>query len=87
MIRKAFDDFKDFFGRDYIVVFVAIFTVLTIVILSSIDELIKSVNELWLYVGAISGSISVDKKSKIYKELGFRMACIDFVKLGNFEEK
>ena len=53
----------------------------------AIDELVKSVNELWLYVNAISGSISIDKKSKIYKELEFRMACIDFAKLGNFEEK
>jgi len=50
----------------------------------AIGELIKTVNELWLYVGAIDSAILADKKSKIYKELEFRKAYIEFAKLGNF---
>ena len=54
---------------------------------NAIDELIKSVNELWLYISAIDRAIASDKKSSVYKELEHRKACIEFVKLGNFEEK
>ena len=50
-------------------------------------QLVKDVNELFLYINAIDSSLSQDKKSKVYKHFEFRKAIIGMAKLANFEDK
>lgn len=50
-------------------------------------DLVKDVNELFLYIDAIDRSLSQDKKSKVYKHFEFRKAIIGMAKLANFEDK
>lgn len=49
-------------------------------------NLVKDVNELFLYINAIDSSLSQDKKSKIYKHFEYKKAIIEMAKLANFKK-